>query len=451
MRKPINKMSNNDKTKIAYKPIYIFWIERMLRFMARMVLYKYHPKIVGITGSLGKTSTREAVFMALSSKYRTRRSCKNYNNEIGVPLTIIGVSSGGASIVKWIRIVLKWLKMILIREKNYPEILVLEMGVDRPGDMDYLMEFIPVDVGVVTNVSSSHLEYFSSLDHIAREKGKLIKKLLPTATAIINADDERVSRLARKTKARIFSFGIKREAKMTATDIIFNYSENNFPSGISFKLNFQGKILPVRLRHTLAWHQVYSALIALAVGEVFKINLVQVAIVLEKLSPLPGRLNLIAGQKKSLIIDDTYNASPESTLVALDVLKKISASRKIAVLGDMLELGKDSQNGHERVMSKLLEINPSLIIGVGERITQAFNFLRQKGYAKEKIFIFNDPVSAGNFLKKQICSGDLILIKGSQSMRMEKAVVSLMAFPEEASAKLCRQTEDWLKIPFNKP
>ncbi|HDZ85746.1 MAG TPA: hypothetical protein ENH35_04360, partial [Candidatus Moranbacteria bacterium] len=148
------------------------FLEAMLRWMSTVVIKKYRPDIVGISGSVGKTSTKEAVFTVLSSKFRVRKNLKNYNNEIGIPLTIIGAETGGRSILKWLVVFLKWLGIIILPYK-YPEILVLEMGVDHPGDMKYLTSFIPIKVGILTNISPSHLEFFRDIDHIAGEKGKL--------------------------------------------------------------------------------------------------------------------------------------------------------------------------------------------------------------------------------------------------------------------------------------
>ena len=133
-----------------------------------MILSKYQPEIIGITGSVGKTSTKEAIYAVLSKKYRVRRNIKNYNNEIGLPLTIIGEESGGKSLLKWTVIFINAWKLILKKDKNFPEILILEMGIDRPGDMSYLTDIVKCKVGVVTTIGTVHAEYFDSIDDIQK-------------------------------------------------------------------------------------------------------------------------------------------------------------------------------------------------------------------------------------------------------------------------------------------
>lgn len=425
-------------------------LEKLLRFMASAVIRKYKPRIVGVSGSVGKSSTKEAVFLALSAKFKTRKNLKNYNNEIGIPLTIIGSESGEQSILKWLLVFAKWLALMILPFR-YPEILVLEMGVDHPGDMKYLTGFIPVEVGILTNISSSHLEFFKNVEHIAAEKGKLIETLSESGVAILNADDELVFALREKTNARVITYGFKENAQVKASDIMFGYSKDQFGGGVSFKLNYEGKIIPMRIAHFLAKHQIYSVLAAIAVSAHFKINLMNVVMFLEKSVSLPGRINLIRGIKNSFLIDDTYNASPASTVTALDILKKMESLRKIAVLGDMLELGKETENSHKLAAQKILEYGIDLFFAVGERMEMAVKELQKNGYSPDRIFYFEDPVLAGKKLQQIIREGDLVLIKGSQGMRMEKIVEEVMAEPQKAEEILCRQDRKWRNKPFIKP
>lgn len=426
----------------------IQYLEKILRWMAIITIKKYHPSIVGITGSVGKTSTKEAVFTVLSQKFRTRKSEKNYNNEIGIPLSIIGARSGKRSLWKWLAVFVKWLFIIIFPVK-YPEVLVLEMGVDRPGDMKYLTSFIPVDVAILTNISSSHLEFFKSVDHIAKEKGKLIESLSEKGTAILNTDDEKVLDMKNKTRSDVITFGLGK-ADVGASLVDFNYSDNKL-SGISFKLNYKGRTVPIRLRHVLAYHQIHAILAGISSGIAFKINLVDIAASLRNFFPPAGRMNLISGIRGSFIIDDTYNASPASAEAALNVIGKIQAAGKIAVMGDMLELGKDMENGHRETARKIFQVNPKFVFTVGDRMKMADEELMSLGYPKNRIFHFSNPVPAGKKLQEKIGEGDLILIKGSQAMRMEKIVREVMFNSQEAKNILCRQSEDWLKKPYVKP
>lgn len=423
--------------------------ETILRWMAIVILKEYKPTIVGITGSVGKTSTKEAVYVVLSPKFKTRKNEKNYNNEIGIPLTIIGAESGNRSVWKWFRVFLKWLTVVML-PYNYPEILVLEMGVDRPGDMEYLVSFIPTKVGILTQISSSHLEYFKDIEHIAQEKGKIGKIIPDDGIIIFNSDDKILLKMKELMKGKSMTFSIENSADVKASDIVYNYQGEKL-SGIGFKLNYQGKIIPVRLRYVLARHQVYAALAGVAAGIFFKINLVDIASSLENFFSPPGRMNLIKGIRDSLIIDDTYNSSPSSTLAALDVLDEIQADRKIVVFGDMLELGREMEEGHKKVARRIFSLNADMFFAVGERMEIAFRELHSLGYPAGNLYYFEDPMAAAEKLNQTIKNGDLVLVKGSQGMRMEKLVEKLMAKPGKAAEYLCRQSKEWRKKPFVKP
>lgn len=416
--------------------------------MAVAVLKRHKPKIVAITGSVGKTSTREAVYTVLSSKFRVRKTRKNYNNEIGIPLVVIGAGSGGMNIFKWIWVVLKWIYDLVT--PFYPEILVFELGVDRPGDMRYFMSFIKPDVGIVTNVSLSHVEFFRSVENIAKEKRILIESLGAEGVAILNVDDELASEMKKHTKAEVMTYGIDMEAAVNASNIIYNLEEGK-PEGISFKLNYEGKNMPIRMRNFFAPHCVYSALAAISTGIVFKINLVDIAKALESLMPPTGRLNLLDGINGSSIIDDTYNASPASTVSALGVLGTLPGKRKIAVLGDMLELGDETEARHREIGETIFKSKVDIFVAVGKRMELAVSHLISLGFPSSRIMRFNDPVSAAENVSRIIQEGDLVLVKGSQGMRMEKVVEKIIAGSSKAQELLCRQSSDWKKKKFANP
>lgn len=442
------KKSNSKSKKLLF-------LERILRFLSIRILKKYKPRIIGITGSIGKTSSKEAVFSVLSSCYRVRKNEKNYNNEIGLPLTIIGLEGGESSILRWIGIFFGALKIIIF-SVEYPEILILEMGADRPGDIAYLTGFIECEVAIITDISGSHLEYFKTIDKVAQEKWILVEKMKNGGIAVVNIDNAKILKLKDQNKredVKFITFGFSVGADVQTMEVFYNYNENNEGKeikGLSFKLDYKGTSIPIRLNNILAQHSIYAALSAVAVGIIFKINLVQIALALENFSMPAGRMNLIFGIKNTYIIDDTYNASPVSTISALEVLKDIKALRKIAVLGDMLELGGDNEKGHVEVAKKFLEINNGIIFAVGERMHFAVKELRNHQIDSGRIFEFADPMSAGKKLQEIIKSGDLILVKGSQGMRMEKIVEEIMVDPENTKKLLCRQSISWKNIPWRK-
>jgi UDP-N-acetylmuramoyl-tripeptide--D-alanyl-D-alanine ligase len=437
----------------------LLFLEKILRSMASLILKKYRPKIIGVTGSVGKTSTKEAIFSVLASHFRVRRSEKNYNNEIGLPLTIIGVESGGDSIFGWMYVFLKW-AAIMIFPIKYPEILVLEMGADRPGDIKYLTSFIHPEIAVITDISGSHLEFFKSIENVAKEKATLARSLSIKGLAILNIDNPHIEKIIPQLKSKVLTFGFSEKADVRATDIAFNYINGDDTSvlssgpkkikGLSFKLNYKGSFVPVRLNNILSRHNVHSALAGICVGIELGINLVEIGAALENFCLPFGRMNLIRGIKNSFIIDDTYNSSPVSSMAALEVLSEIEGGRKIAVLGDMLELGVNTESGHRSIAKKFIEIQGDIFLAVGERMKFAADELARRNFNPENLYIFEDPMSAGKKLREIIREDDLVLIKGSQGMRMEKIVEEIMAEPNNAGFYLCRQNRTWKEKPWGK-
>jgi len=421
-------------------------IQKFLKVLAKLIVKKYKPLIIGITGSVGKTSTKEAIFSVLKNRFSVRKSEKNYNNEIGLPLTIIGAESAGKSLFGWLKILWQAKKLILFPLKNYPQILILEMAADRPGDLEYLVSFAPPRISVVTAVAPVHLEFFKSLENIAQEKSVLVKCLPSSGQAILNADDERVYQMKDKTDAKVLTYGFSSRADIMAFDWEndFGVLESKELIGVRFKINYKGKIIPVFLPYVLGKQQTYAALAAIGVGLSLKMNLIEIVESLKEYNPPPGRMRLIAGVKRTLIIDDSYNASPLAVIMALDVLKKIpSKGRKFVVLGDMLELGSYSTKAHFEVGEKVASLDPDYLVAVGENAKNIIEGARKQGMPLEKIFHFFQSDDAAKFLKNIIQSGDVILVKGSQRMRMEKIVKELMAYPEKARELLVRQGKGW--------
>lgn len=425
-------------------------IIKLLAFFSRLIIKKYQPKIVGITGSVGKTSTKEYIYHVLSSKFRVRASIKNYNNEFGLPLTIIGVESPGKNIFGWIKVFFLAKKLLIFRDKNFPEILVLEMGIDRPNDMDYLLSIVRPDVGVLTNISHSHIEYFGSVDKIKKEKSKLVKNIKKDGLAVLNADNKYLTDLPNEIKNRVVFYGVNNQADVLAKDINFilpnNLLQSNF-YGVHFKLEYQGSVIPVVLNEVISYPSIYSSLASIAVANFFGLSLMEIINNLTQIPKLPGRMSVLAGIKNSIIIDDTYNSSPESSLSALEAVKKIKLNngRKIAIFGDMLELGNYSEEGHQIVGRKLAEINIDILFLIGERARDIGRGAIGSNFKEENIFSFARKEEAINFIKDKINEGDLILVKGSQGAYMEKIVKEIMNEPERAKELLVRQDDIWLK------
>ncbi len=422
-------------------------LQLKLKILARLILKKYQPVVIGITGSIGKTSAKDAIYKVLKDKLRVRTSFKNYNNEIGLPLTIIGQESPGRDLFGWAGVLLKALSLYLFTDKKYPQVLVLEMGVDRPGDMEYLTSIVPVNVGVVTAVSYSHLEYFGSIINIKKEKQVLIEKIDSKGLAVLNFDNEYTKEMADASKARIMSYGLRDGANLQAQDIVYNFTKDGYDLfGINFKLNYNGSIVPVTMKNVMAETALYAALAAAAVALYFDFNLVEVAKALSDFSLPKGRMNLLPGIKHTFIIDDTYNSSPEAALAAVDVLSRIKvdeAADKYAVMGDMLEIGAYTEEGHQLVGRKIATSGINHLIAVGEKARGFIRGAKEEGMEDDYIFYFDKPEEAGRFLQNRIKAGDVLLIKGSQGARMEKVVKELMAEPDRAAELIVRQGKEW--------
>jgi len=426
-------------------------IQLKLKILAKAILKKYKPEIIGVTGSVGKTSAREAIFAVVSSKFKARQSIKNYNNEIGLPLTIIGLEHPGKSIFGWIAVFFKALALITVKDKNYPEILVLEMGVDRPGDMGYLLGIVKPKVGIITRIGESHLEFFKSIEELKAEKISLVNNLPGDGCAILNFNDDRIKESARLLKVKIISYGFGESASVRAEEIKIDtqteFSADNINLiGINFKLCQGGKCVNVFLPGFLGETFVEAALAAACAGIAYKLSLDEISDALKKLKNPPGRMKLIQGIKNTLIIDDTYNSSPQSSLAALKALRKInliSGAKKFAILGDMLELGNYTEEGHKLVGRDVYNSAVDELIAVGERARDIGRGAEAAGMNKEAIYYFANSDSAKSFVQERIKESDIILIKGSQGARMEKIVKEIMADPLRADKLLVRQGDEW--------
>lgn len=422
----------------------------ILNILARRIRAAYQPHVIGVTGSIGKTTTKEAVYAVLSAHFRVRRSLKNYNNELGVPLSIIGCDSPGRSLSGWLKVISQALRLLARRDPDYPEMLILEMGVDRPGDMHYLTAMAKPEVGIVTEITSSHLQYFGTLAKIKKEKLALIESLPQQGLAILNHDNEAVRQGESLSFCPVLTYGRNPEADIVIQEINFNFLQD-FASdskslGLNFKLNYQGAIVPVSLFRAMSYPVMYACAAATAVGLHYGLNLVEIALALRSFKLPAGRMNPIAGYSGSSLIDDTYNASPESTLSALEILGQIRTkeqAHKIAILGDMLELGDYETEGHQEVGRALVEAGVTEFLAVGRSMKLAAAAAKEAGLEAGMVKEFPDSLAAARYIKPHLKAGDVVLIKGSQGMRMEKAVKALMAEPSKAKELLVRQGSDW--------
>ncbi len=424
------------------------WLQYLLAKLSKQILKKYKPDIVGVTGSVGKTSGKEAIAAVLQTKFSVRRTTKNYNNEIGLPLTIIGVEkTPGKSVLGWLGVIIKAKKLIIKRDLSYPEVLVLEMGADKPGDIEYLTELAPCKVGVLTFISHAHTEFFKTIKKIAQEKRVIISHLKQDGFAVLNFDNDLVMQNSNTTKAEVITYGFKEGADLQATDVhIIKNETSGWPTGLNFKVLYKGSVVPVFLPGVISKSAISAALSGLAVGTVFGVNLVEGAQALSNLEGIPGRMRLIEGIKHTLIIDDSYNSSPEAARAALETIGQLElkdGARRYVALGDMLELGTETENTHRELGFKAAEWGVDFLVTVGEAAKYIAAAAQEAGLDQDKIASFASSAEAGKFLQEKIKEGDVVLVKGSQGVRMEKIVKEIMAEPLQAPALLCRQGKEW--------
>ena len=366
-----------------------------LQQIARYWRRKLDLRVVGITGSVGKSTTKEMVAEVLSTRYRTLKSPGNLNNEIGLPLTILRLSTGHQR-------------------------AVLEMGFYVPGEIAFLCDIALPQVGVVTNIGTVHAERAGSQEAIARGKSELVQALppAPEGVAILNFDDPWVRQMEEKTKARVFFYGLSREANLWADNVVGLGLE-----GIRFRLHYQGETLHVRIP-LIGRHSVHTALRAAAVGLAEGMNWQEV---LEGLHQGHTQLRLAAvrTQTGALLLDDTYNASPESMLAALNLLDELGG-RKVAVLGDMLELGPYERTGHEMVGLRAAQV-ANVLLTLGERAHLIADAARRAGMRKTSILEFREFEPLMEWLKANLSKEDAVLIKGSHGLRMDRIASMLEA------------------------
>jgi len=364
-------------------------IQRAAGFWRR----QHRVRVVGITGSVGKTTTKELAAAVLARRYTMLKSEASYNNEIGLPLTLLHLT-------------------------DRHERVVLEMGMYDVGEIADLARIAQPHVGVVTIVGPVHLERAGTLERIVQAKTELVEALpsAPEGVAILNYDDERVRGMAQATQARVFYYGLSPEADLWADGI-----EGLGLEGIRFRLHYGDETLYVKIP-LLGRHSVHTALRAAAVGLVEGLTWQEI---IEGLRGPSAQLRLVAvpGPEGATILDDTYNASPASTIAALNLLEELDG-RKIAVLGDMLELGNYEHEGHVKVGMRALEV-ADVLIAVGPRGRIIGQTARRWGMPSDRVHIVEDNAEAIALLNQMVTDDDVILVKGSRAMKMEDIVSEL--------------------------
>jgi UDP-N-acetylmuramoyl-tripeptide--D-alanyl-D-alanine ligase len=352
-------------------------------------------RVIGITGSVGKTTTKELAASVLARRYATIKSEASYNNEIGLPLTLLHLTSEH-------------------------ECAVLEMGMYDVGEIADLARMGQPQVGVVTIIRPVHLERAGTFERIVKAKTELVEALppAPEGTAILNYDDENVRNMSKSTEAGILTYGLSSEADLWADRI-----EGLGLEGIRFRIHYGGETLHVKLP-LLGRHSVHTALRATAVGLVEGLSWQEIIEGLRSVEPSAQlRLYAVSGPQGATILDDTYNASPASTIAALNLLDELGG-RRIAVLGDMLELGDYEEEGHGKVGMRALEV-ADVLVTVGRLGRIIGEVAVRWGMSPDKVHTFESNDEAIDLLERVVEGDDVILVKGSRAVKMEEIVNAL--------------------------
>jgi UDP-N-acetylmuramoyl-tripeptide--D-alanyl-D-alanine ligase len=413
----------------------------VLKFLAKVKINRMKARIIGVSGSVGKTTCKDAIFDVLSVKYRVLKNEKSYNSEFGLLLTILHQESGFSSAGQWIKTLARgFVRAFFVRDRY--DFLVLEMGVDKPGDMDFLTSVVKPDFALITAIKPVHMAegQFSSLEDIYNEKKKIFENMKPGGFRLVNIDDEFIKKAADAPET--LTYGTVENSLYQ----IANIEQGEY--GLEFDIVHKKE--SVRFKTKLFGdYWIYVIAPATILGMELGVPAEEIKKTLNEFELPPGRLSLIEGKKGTLLLDSTYNASPEAVSEALKVLNFLGEKRlgrKIFVFGNMNELGALSKELHHKVGEEIPKY-ADMLITVGNEAGYAASAANKSGMDSANIFSFKTANEAAEFYKKEMKKDDTVLVKGSQNkVRLEIFVKELMVHPETAKEKLVRQDENWQNI-----
>ena len=384
-----------------------------LQELAKFYRQKFNPVVVGVTGSNGKTTTKDMLKALLLSKYKVVATTGNYNNIVGLPLTLFGI---------------------------FPEakFLVLEMGANHAGEIKRLAEISLPQIGVITNIGATHLQFFRCISNVLSAKMELVQLLPPQGKVVLNIDDFHLRNQFKRIKREIITFGTNRQADVRASDVVASRSWGKEKLSFTVHVGRDRKEFDL---YCLGRYNIYNALAAISVAKEFDISLPLMADVLREFKFPKLRMEKLKYGKVT-IINDAYNANPTSVKAALsELISSFPSQRKIVVLGDMLELGTMSRKFHQEI-GKIVATSPIYsLITIGEDARFIARGAREWGMERSNIFSFKDKKFASRKLKELLKAKDAVLIKGSRKMGLEEVTkyLTLCCYRKECSgrAKLC--------------
>lgn len=442
------------------------WLTRVVGWMAKKTLARERPLIIAVTGSVGKSSTKQ--FLAALLRARTsphvRVTEKSYNNDLGVPLTVFGRPAPGNAPFAWLGLLWTAVLHAMGLRTTGVQTFVFEMGADRPGDLARLTDLAPPSLSVVTAVTPEDVDWapvhaanYPSIDAIAQEKSTLVRRLPPGGTMVLNADDPRVLAMRDLNPAHVLTFGASARAdvQVLRTQVRMEGSETGaLPVGLEIRLAILQQAYTIFLPGIFGRSMAFALAAAAAVGLALDLTAEEIiAACTEGYRPLPGRARLILGIKGTMLLDDTYNASPVSVLSALRGLSSLatdpSRQRKIACLGEMRELGPTTADLHARIGHEAARLGIDLLCVTGAYADAYRAGALAAGFPEDRVRVFADTPELGLWVQEVLRPGDIVLAKASQGglqtsgVRLERVVKELMAEPARASELLCRQEAAW--------
>ena len=382
----------------GYRPRAVIAVKDTLHALgdlARDRRRKYNTPVVALTGSNGKTTTKEMISACLETTFPILKTRENFNNFVGLPLTLLNLTEN-------------------------ERVVILEMGMNVPGEIRRLSEIAEPDVGLITNIHKVHLEGMGSIERLKEEKGELFQRMKKNGMIIVNRDDPHVVDLASRFSGKRITFGIEHPADVMAKEIRLKP-----PEGISFTLKMEGEEVEMTLP-LLGRHFIPNALSAIAVASLFGIEVKKAKEALESFHPFPMRMEIVPLEGGRTVINDAYNANPRSMELALETLAEVKGKgRAIAVLGDMLELGSFGEEAHQQLGQKVNELSTDFLLTLGEEAPVVVESAIRHGLAPERAMVVESHQEAISILKQIMREGDWVLVKGSRRMAMEKIVKGL--------------------------
>lgn len=400
----------------------------LLQRSAAAILDKHRPTVVGVSGSVGKTSAKDAVACVLGQWRPTICSPENQNDELGVPLSVIGARPG-VNALGWLTALRRGRRLASLPRGSYPQCLVLEFGSCHVGDVEALMTLTSPEVGVLTGIEATHLASYGSLDAIEREEGKVVTMLPSAGVGVVNLDNAGAARAAERASCRIVTYGFDAAAEVRGTAAVSTIDWDRLTSRVTLDVRSSGTSASLTIEGTVGAHSCYAPLAALAVARAVGIPLPEASRALRAYVPPRGRMRCAPGLGGSMIVDDSYNSSPVAARKALDTLAtlpRLAGAKRIAVLGPMAELGAASEREHADIGHHAARLGIDRVFTVGDAAKATARAARDAGVPEAHARSFTTVEQAIDALRDCTRAGDVVLVKGSQAARMDRIVPALV-------------------------